>query len=1169
VTRPAHAGAGVAVSALGFTVVVAWLIGNEGLTRVHPLFQPMPYSVAIGLSICGVALLAGAGGRRRLAGVAASIVLVLGLATLAQYGLEADWSLHRALLGGLIKGLPPGMALSTALSFVLVGVGVLAVSIHPRRGSVVCAISGTAVAAQNAVTFAWYGFGLASQYVVTGSAPHVTIGLAVCGVGTLAASWHRGERSRYGPPRWLPLPVALGIALISLSLWQQSESDRVAAMEETTQLRVERIGSDLNRRTAPLAEALVRLADAEAASLSGLGTIEPQVLSALDLERFPSLFALALVDRQAGLRWIQSRSSAAAPSLGDLQALEQACDVLLRQPVRSSPTVVDRSNVQAGGSGFVLAAPVVARGRLAGFMVGLFRYDEFFFTALGEDVGADYWVRVYGGQRELYRHGDGAPAHDVFSAAAVIPFHNVAWHAQIWPRVVHGPRRPLADWTLVFGLGFAGLLGWTVQLAQRSARAQNLLSYAKADLRSAIVARRAAQAARDDSEVRYKQIIDAAADIIYRTDVKGRFVFVNPAAIRVTRWSRDELIGRSYLTLIRPDRRDDARAFYERQAAKRIPSTYYDFPMVTADGQEVWIGQHVQLLVEGVRIVGFQAVARDINHRIRIQNELQRMRDAALETVRLKSAFVANTSHEIRTPLNGIIGFCNLLLDTDLSREQRTCAEGLRVSANALVAIVNDVLDFSKIEAGMLRLEVVGFDLRAAVNDAVVVFGEAAKLKQLALDVHIAEDVPGTVYGDPNRLRQVLANLLANAIKFTEHGSVTVRVEADGPGVVRFSITDTGIGIDADALSGLFQPFVQADVSTSRRYGGTGLGLAISRQIVELMGGSIDVMSTPGSGSTFWFTVKLDTSTRRPVPADRDGKYGQDTQDALGASAAALPAGALTRSETESGAAGSIVRRPVDACRILVADDNDVSQQVTRLLIEKLGYTVETASNGFEAVRAVASTTYSLVLMDCQMPVMDGYTAAAAIRRAESGKRHTPIVAFTASAGSGERERCVRAGMDDLLEKPVRKEELGDLLDRWARTVRSTVTRESKNQTAGGPSQGPVDLDALGDLQGHLGVEGLNRIIDMHLQEMDAALQRMQQLTATECAEQLSREAHRLRGGSMALGFGQFGALCETLEDTADRCTETERSEIVQRLKAAYADVEEWCRKRRDSSSMK
>ena len=1162
VTRPAQAGAGVAVSILGFTVVAAWLTGNEALTQVHPLFQPMPYSVAIGLSLFGVALMAGACGWSRLAGVASSATLVLGLATVAQYGLETDWSLHRTLLGGLIKGLPPGMTLSTALSFVLVGVGLLAVSLHPRRGGVVCAISGTAVAAQNAVTFAWYGFGLAGSYVVTSTAPHVAIGLAVCGIGDIVAAWPRGTRSRKGPPRWLPLPVALGIGLMSYSLWHQSELDRVAATEETTQRRVERINSDLNRRTAPLVDSLVRLADAEATRLSGNGRIDPQVLSALALERFPSLLAIAVVERQPGLRWSQSRSSEAS-SVKDLQALEQACDVVLRRPVQRSPTVVERDDLPAGGSGFAIVVPVLDRGRLASFVVGLLRNEEFFFAGLGEDVGEEYWLRVFAGQRELYRTHKGAPADDTLSAAALINFYNVTWRAEIQPRLVHQPGRPLADSTLVFGLAFAGLFGWTVQLAQRSVRAQNLLSHAKADLRSAIVARQAAQAARDDSEVRYKQIIDAAADIIYRTDVKGRFVFVNPAAIRLTRWSRDELIGRSYLTLIRPDRREDVRAFYERQATKRIPSTYYDFPMVTADGQEVWIGQHVQLLVDGVRIIGFQAVARDINHRIKTEQELQRMRDAALETVRLKSAFVANTSHEIRTPLNGIIGFCNLLLESDLNDEQRTCAEGLRVSANALMTVVNDVLDFSKIEAGMLRLEVVAFDLRTVVNDAVVVFVDAAKQKQLALDVHVAADVPESVNGDPNRLRQVLTNLLANAIKFTEHGSVTVKVETDRPGVVRFAVADTGIGIDADARCALFRPFVQADVSTSRRYGGTGLGLTISRQIVELMGGSIDVSSTPGLGSTFRFTVRFESDGERPATCDSG--EGQMMEGASGASVTAIPARVLTTGELQVGLVAAIPQEPIQDRPVLVVDDNRVSQQVTRMLIERLGYTVETAGNGLEAVRAVAGATYSLVLMDCQMPVMDGYTASAVIRRAEGEDRHTPIVAYTASAVSGERERCLRAGMDDLLEKPLRKEALIAVLDRWAGSAPSRMIRRGEYQTT---VESPVvESDTLAALQRHLGVEDVNCLIDVHLEEMEAAVQRMQDLTATECAVDLSREAHRLKGGSMALGLGEVGALCQALEDTADSCTVNQRNEIVQRLKSACADIREWRRRSRRSSS--
>ena len=816
-----------------------------------------------------------------------------------------------------------------------------------------------------------------------------------------------------------------------------------------------------------------------------------------------------------------------------------------------------------------MAAPVLVDGRVVSFAVGLFRHDAFFLATLGEDVSADYWYRVFEGRRELYRRSGAAPWRDTYAASVAIPFFNVIWGAEISPLVVTGPRKPLADWTLVFGLMLAGLLGLTVHMAQRSARSQNLLAHAKADLRSAIRARRAAQSARDQSEVRYKQIIDAAADIIYRTDMKGRFVFVNPAAIRVTKWSRDELIGRSYLTLVRPDRRADVQAFYRTQADKRIPTTYYDFPMLTADEQEVWIGQHVQLLVEGTRLVGFQAVARDINHRIRAQEELERMRDAALETVRLKSAFVANTSHEIRTPLNGIIGFSNLILDTDLTKEQRGFAEGLRVSADALLAIVNDILDFSKVEAGMLRLEVVGFDLPAAVNDAVLVFSEAAKQKQLALEVMVSEGVPRHVNGDPHRLRQVLANLLANAIKFTEHGSITISVEPEGAAVVRFSITDTGIGIDAEGQSRLFKPFAQADVSTSRRYGGTGLGLAISRQIVSLMGGSIDVSSIPGRGSTFSFTVAFNQSVEAALRDDGSVAKQDVSGESVHDGAPSVPALAPSTR-------GDIATKPASArrgegIRVLVADDNSASQQVTRLLLEKLGCIVDTANHGLEAVRAVSQTPYAVVLMDCQMPVMDGYSAAAAIRRAEQGTRRTPIIAYTASARLGERERCLQSGMDDLLEKPVRKEDLVGLLDRWAESAATAPIEERREEAVHTSSEAGAeapDPNVLSDLEEQLGEDALNHMIALHLEEMSAAVQRMQGLIADGHVEDLSREAHRLKGGLLALGFSRPGGLCATLEDEGDRLTEMERGAIVQRLREACASLREW-QQMRASSAMK
>jgi PAS domain S-box-containing protein len=1276
VVRPAQVAAGVVSAALGLIVVVAWLTSNEALTRVHHLFPPMPYSVAIGLLVCGVVLLGSAGGWRRLAGACAGVVLMLGLTALIGDGFDLPWNLHRILLAGLVDETSVGMAPSTALSFLLVGVGLLAVAIHPRRGSLVCAICGTAVAAQSGVAFVWYCFGFDGFYVVTENAPHVSAGLAVVGIGTIAAAWDRSQASASGVPRWLPLPIALGMALISISLWNQSEADRRATMEATTRVRAERIGLDLTRRASPVTAALVRLASAEAATLALGSGMDPRTLALLDLERFPSLFGVASIDASFMYRWVAARRSEA--SIATIRLDDRIRQALTKDARRHVPMVVDPVQLPSGDAGFALAVPVLRDEGNAGFIVGLYRYDDFFFATIGAEVGAEYWLRVYDGQREIYRHSDSAAPGQAFMAAVEIPFLGTHWRVQMWPRSVQSARRSLADRTLVFGLLFAGLLGWTVQLGQWSFRNKHQLTHANANLRSAIAERQAAQAAYAESEMRYKHLIDSAADIIYRTDVRGRFMFVNPAAVHVTKWSTDDLIGREYLSLIKPDFQSRVQSFYAKQAHERNPSTYFDFPILTADGREVWIGQHVQLLTEGERVIGFQAVARDISERMRIQHELQQMRDAALETARLKSEFVANTSHEIRTPLNGIVGFSSLLLDTDLDNQQRTYADGLRLSADALLAIVNDILDFSKIEAGMLRLEAISFDLRTTIDNSLAVFAETVRLKGLTLERRIEVDVPTRVNGDPSRLRQVLTNLLANAIKFTEQGSIEIGVGVDreSPSHVdlRFSVRDSGVGIDREAQHQLFQPFVQGDGSTSRRYGGTGLGLAICRQIVELMGGSIGVESEPGSGSTFYFTARLTkesqpatgiqhavslTGGRALIVADRspmreqlvayasgwgmrvaESDSGSEAEGMLRTAAAEqepftlvllslihpredaiglarrikddialspapkvvmIPSkGVLgeARAAHDNGIA-AYLPRPVDRdelhqCllsvlsrpttprtapdaggfplvtrhslqeqrmaagqRVLVADDNPISQQVTRLLIQKLGYVVETAGNGIEAVQAAVTNRYAFILMDCQMPEMDGYMATAQIRQAEGSGRHTPIVAFTASSGPQARERCLIAGMDDFLEKPIQQDALIDVLNRWTLNVTppeaSTSPYSSDSEMDGG-----IDEGVIRTLESELGSDTLNEMILHLFDHAESLCRRIESAGESERIAVFSQGVHQLKGGALTMGFVRLGRTCSRLEEIGEGITPSVVVQGLEQIRRACSDLRSW-----------
>ncbi len=392
--------------------------------------------------------------------------------------------------------------------------------------------------------------------------------------------------------------------------------------------------------------------------------------------------------------------------------------------------------------------------------------------------------------------------------------------------------------------------------------------------------------------------------------------------------------------------------------------------------------------------------------------QVGRVRDArrtAEKANSAKSQFLANMSHEIRTPLNGIVAMTEVLGRSGLTPEQRDIAAVILNSSESLMTIVNDILDFSKIEAGGMSIEQIAFDVRATVEDAVRLFTPRAQQKGLEIACRIAADVPRMIVGDPLRIRQVLMNLLSNAIKFTEAGGIGVELARggnpeQGPALL-FRVVDTGIGIPAEASSKLFRAFTQADSTTTRKFGGTGLGLAISLRLVTLMGGSIGLESEPGQGSVFWFIV--------PAPAT-------DRAEHLEPASVSSPAPAQSTIATAQA-----------GWRILIVEDNPVNQIVAARALRTLGYAPDVASSGEAALDVLLKHPFDLILMDCQMPGMDGYQTAAEIRRREAGLHRTPIVAMTANTVDGDRERCAAAGMDDYLSKPFRMAALERALRRW------------------------------------------------------------------------------------------------------------------------------------------
>ena len=786
--------------------------------------------------------------------------------------------------------------------------------------------------------------------------------------------------------------------------------------------------------------------------------------------------------------------------------------------------------------------------------------------------------------------------------------------------------------------------------------------------------RREAEKAVRESEEKFRSLAERSPNMIF-INKDGRIVYANERCAQILRYTREEFYAPDFdfYRLISPESRKLVRENFDKHMLGQEVRPY-EYTIVSREGRRIEVILNSKLITYGGAnaILG---IVTDITELKRAEEGLRHAKEQAEEANRLKSEFLANMSHEIRTPMNAIIGMTDITLDTELNEEQRDYLSTVKESARSLLELLNDILDLSKIEADRIELETIDFDLRVTVEGVADTLATKASAKGLELACIIHSQVPCLLRGDPGRIRQILMNLLGNAVKFTDEGEVVIRVEleeeTEDAAKLVFSVVDTGAGIPQDKQATIFQSFTQVDGSTTRKYGGTGLGLSISKRLVEMMGGQIGVESQEGRGSRFWFAVSLqkqeeageqlppvapdirgmrilvvdDNQTNRTILVKMTESFGcspeavENGEEALQALKRAarteqlfdlvlldmqMPgmdgeetlraikqdpeikdvtvmvltslgvrgdasrleasgcAGYLTKPIKQSQLFDAIItvlsrreaadRQPIRIVtrhtvaeekrrrtRILLAEDNPMNQKLAVALLKKAGYTVDAVDNGRLAVEAANRRAYDLILMDVQMPEMDGFEATKVIRRKQEGKKCPPIVAMTAHAMKGDREKCLQAGMDDYLAKPIEPQELFDAIAKWTGASDPQETMVGRGESGVGQSTPHLPIDLKAALDRFDGDQEFLR--DMLLEFLDSAsgqLKTLEKAAARGDAGLIEREAHSIKGAAGNLGAAAIADVSLKLELLGRKADLSAADQVVARLRTEFKSLEEY-----------
>jgi PAS domain S-box-containing protein len=651
-----------------------------------------------------------------------------------------------------------------------------------------------------------------------------------------------------------------------------------------------------------------------------------------------------------------------------------------------------------------------------------------------------------------------------------------------------------------------------------------------AGLTAATISRFRAENALKESEQRFEDMALASSDWIWEIDKEKRFKFASPRIKEILGCKPVDIIGKTPFDLLPAD---------EAMKLSKIFDTVMSSPPREIRNLETWTTNHSgelicictngkPILSETGELIGYRAVDRNITKRKLAEEAIRKAKEEAEQANAAKSEFLANMSHEIRTPMNGVIGMLDLLARTATSEQQAQYISLARKSGEHLLSIINDILDFSKLRAMKTDLKLADFNLHLLIQDTIGIFIERGNKRGVAVEAFIAPNIPMVVCGDERRIRQILINLLGNSIKFTESGSITLRLSngkecEPGKVMVRFDVTDTGPGISDDLRERLYDPFSQADTSYTREHVGTGLGLAIVSELVDLMAGELDVESEVGKGTTFSFSIPLDVRPEgTPLTTSNFG---------------------VTYNGIKGIGSKSVQFNPP---KVLVVEDNEINQVVTVNLLRELGCASSTAGNGKQAVEAIKQQRFDLILMDCQMPILDGYQATRIIRSLKEGEG-LPIIALTAHATPDDRERALNAGMDDYLSKPITNKQLSKMLE-----IFLPITREFPSQPGSNIPYAAANDDATLLAPN---IKRSPRLISLFLQyipeylaELDAHIEKRDALNA-------GKIAHKIKGSCLSFGAIKMSPICIKIEHCVKTDTWEEATELTRSLFKEYDSV--------------